>query len=81
MFEQNAVLLERAVERRSLIRPVYQHRLPDGTLDVEGNLRLWNTAMEPFEKVPLWSEPVCAGELQGEPCLIPVPAEGRRGLL
>lgn len=77
MFERNAAYLERAVENRSLIRPVSHHRLPDGTLDVEGNLRLWNTAMEPFEDVPLWSEPVCKGELQGEPCLIPVLAENR----
>ncbi len=42
MFERNTAFLERAIENRSLIRPVSQHRLPDGTLDVEGNLRLWN---------------------------------------
>lgn len=78
MFEQNTVFLERAVQNRALIRPIARHRLPDGTLDVEGNLRLWNTAMEPFEKIPLWGEPVCDGELQGEPCLIPVPAGGRQ---
>lgn len=77
MFEQNSILLERAVQNRVLIRPISQHRLPDGTLDVAGNLRLWNAAMEPFEKALLWDEPVCKGELQGEPCLIPVPVKGR----
>lgn len=75
IYEKNAALLERAVAQRSLIRPVSQHRLPDGTLDVDSNLRLWNEAMEPFEKITLWKEPVCAGELQGEPYLVPVPAE------
>ncbi len=34
--------------------------------------------MEPFETIPLWNEPVCKGELQGEPCLIPVQAANRR---
>lgn len=76
MFEKNTALLARAVKDRALIRPISQHRLPDGTLDVEGNLRLWNAAMEPFEKVPLWTEPATDGGLQGEPCLIPVLAEG-----
>ncbi|HWQ05612.1 MAG TPA: alpha/beta hydrolase [Feifaniaceae bacterium] len=74
MFEQNTALLERAVETHALIRPVSNHRLPDGTLDVEGNLRLWNEVMKPFDKILLWKQPVCRGELQGEPCLIPVPA-------
>jgi len=78
MFERNAALLERVVESRALIRHVSRHRLPDGTLDVAGNLRLWNAAMEPFERVSLWDEPVCADELQGEPYLIPVPAAERR---
>lgn len=75
MFDQNIALLIHAVEQRAFIRSISQHRLPDGTLDVDGNLRLWNAAMEPFQKVPLWENDVCAGELQGEPCLIPIPAE------
>lgn len=73
-YEKNIALLGRAVAQRSLIRPVSQHRLPDGTLDVDGNLRLWNETMGPFEKIKLWNEPVAAGELQGEPYLVPVPA-------
>lgn len=75
MFDQNIARLARAVERRAFIRPFSQHRLPDGTLDVEGNLRLWNAALEPFLTVPLWGKDVCAGELQGEPCLVPIPAQ------
>ena len=75
MFEHNIALLTSAVARRAVIRSISQHRLPDGTLDIEGNLRLWNTAMEPFEKISLWENDVCAGEVQGEPCLIPIPAE------
>jgi len=77
MFDKNIVSLDSVIARRALIRPVSQHRLPDGTLDVAGNLRLWNEAMVPFEKVPLWEHPVCAGELQGEPYLVPVPAQQR----
>jgi len=74
MYKINIGLLENVVKNRTLIRPVSQHRLPDGTLDIMGNLNLWNTAMEPFEKVPIWDKLVCAGELQGEPYLVPVPA-------
>lgn len=74
MFEHNIGLLEQAVLGRALINPVSQHRLADGSLDIAGNLRLWNEAMEPFERLPLWTLPVCADELQGEPYLVPVPA-------
>lgn len=74
MFEQNIALLERAVANRAFIRSISQHRLSDGSLDVGGNLNLWNAAVEPFARVALWREPVCAGETQKEPCLIPVPA-------
>jgi len=74
MFDQNIERLECAVAKRAFIRPVSQHRLADGSLDVDGNLSLWNAATEPFQRVALWRDPVCVGETQGEPCLIPIPA-------
>ena len=74
MFEQNIALLENAVANRAFIRHISKHRLADGTLDVRGNLDLWNAAVKPFARVALWSTPVCAGEAQGEPELIPIPA-------
>lgn len=55
MKEQiNVELLREAVERHAFIRHVSKHRRADGTLDVEGNLALWDAGMEPFEKLYLW---------------------------
>ncbi len=54
MYEKNIRLLENAVLTRAVIRNVSMHRKADGSLDVEGNLKLWDKAMEPFEKISLW---------------------------
>ena len=60
--EKNIELLKQAVETDAVIRPIAKHRKPDGSLDIEGNLLLWNKALEPFEKTRLWE--------QGTPCLL-----------
>lgn len=53
-YRKNIELLKQAVETDAVIRPIAKHRKPDGSLDIEGNLLLWNKALEPFEKTRLW---------------------------
>ena len=53
-YPTNIETLRRAVESHAFVRNISQHRLSDGTLDIKGNLKLWNHGMEPFEKTPLW---------------------------
>lgn len=82
MFEQNYKILEKLVEEKGVIIPVAEHRLPDGTFNLERNLKLWNQAVQRFEQVPLWEggAPGYDAErtpLQPEPSLIFIP--GRNG--
>lgn len=37
-YDDNIPLLKNRVETHAFIRNISKHRLPDGTLDVEGNL-------------------------------------------
>lgn len=53
-YTANIAALEQAVAAHAFLRPIALHRLPDGTLDRDGNLTLWNRAMEAFVKTPLW---------------------------
>lgn len=39
-YEKNIKLLEEAVKTDAVIRPVAKHRKEDGSLDIEGNLKL-----------------------------------------
>lgn len=55
-YRKNIELLKQAVETDAVIRPIAKHRKPDGSLDIEGNLLLWNKALEPFEKTRLWEQ-------------------------
>ena len=76
-YEKNAALLADAVARHAFLFPVKNHRLADGTLNVRGNLDVWNTAMEPFFKTPLWEKTPgwdARGALQREPYFVFVPA-------
>ena len=56
MYEKNIEILQDAVKNRSVIRHVSRHKNPDGSMDVEGNLTLWNRGMEPFAKMQLWEK-------------------------
>ncbi|WP_394914632.1 alpha/beta hydrolase [uncultured Robinsoniella sp.] len=76
--QKNIELLEQAVKEHAFIRNISRHRNVDGLLDFDGNLRIWNKGMEPFEKMKLWE--VTPGfddrdPRQEEPCLIFVPVE------
>ena len=55
-YHANVELLRQKVESHAFIRNISKHRLPDGTLDVEGNLKLWNEGMQDFVKTPLWDK-------------------------
>lgn len=75
--EKNVAALREAVENHTLIRHVSKHRNPDGSFDVEGNLRLWNQGMKPFYKTRLWENAPGFDKnipLQEEPYLVFVPA-------
>lgn len=54
--EKNIRLLEQAVKGHAFIRNIEVHRKPDGTLDMEGNLKLWDDGMREFEKEYLWGD-------------------------
>ena len=75
-YAENVALLQDKVANHAFIRNVSKHRLPDGTLDVEGNLKLWNDGMQGFKKTPLWDKTPGWREdtvLQGEPYLVFIP--------
>ena len=77
-YRKNIELLKQAVETDAVIRPIAKHRKPDGSLDIEGNLLLWNKALEPFEKTRLWEQGTPGFDdrdpLQEEPYFVFVPA-------
>ena len=51
MYEQNAVTLDAVCAERSVIRHVSKHRNPDGTMDIAGNLKIWNDALSRFDQM------------------------------
>jgi acetyl esterase/lipase len=77
-YEQNQTLLRDMATARAAIRPVAQHRNPDGTLDVAGNLKLWNAVIGRFAIIPLWDGGAPGHDdrdpLQPQPSIIFVPA-------
>lgn len=56
IYRKNGELLEQAVLENRSIFPIERHRREDGSLDVEGNLKVWNQALRPFHKTYLWDE-------------------------
>ncbi|MDF2941867.1 MAG: acetylesterase [Herbinix sp.] len=54
IYQNNKEELEKVIRERTSIRHVSKHRKPDGSIDIEGNLKLWNDLMEKFEKIWLW---------------------------
>lgn len=77
-YTGNITLLQERVQNHAFVRNISKHRLPDGTLDVAGNLKLWNDGMSGFKKTPLWDKTPGwkeGTELQGEPYLVFVPGK------
>lgn len=86
MYEENIKALENAVKNHAFIRHVSRHRNPDGTMDIAGNLKIWNHGMEAFKKIPLWKPGQTPGyddrdPLQPEPYLVFIPGEGKKDII
>ena len=84
MYEKNYEVLSAVVAEDAVIRHVSKHRLPDGSVDVAGNLKIWNDAIARFEQIILWPEgaPGFRKELEAEhpqPSIIFVPAQHATG--
>lgn len=80
MYQDNIRALEEIVRTDGVIRNIAHHRLPDGTLDIEGNKKIWNRALGSFSITSLWEKGRTPGydgrdPLQPEPSFIFVPAE------
>lgn len=52
----NYEVLTQIVEEKAVIRHVSKHRNPDGTMDIAGNLKMWNDAVARFESIKLWDK-------------------------
>ena len=55
-YASNRDKLWEVVKERVSIRHVSKHKNPDGSIDVDGNLKLWNDIMEYFDQIPLWED-------------------------
>ena len=79
-WQGNYEILQQVCAEKSVIRHVSKHRKPDGTIDREGNLKLWNDAVARFRVTLLWEEGAPGYDdrdpLQIPPSLIFVPAQG-----
>jgi acetyl esterase/lipase len=53
-YESNREVLKKVVMERAILRHVSKHRNPDGSVDVDGNLKLWKDVMDRFEQIRLW---------------------------
>lgn len=78
MYEENIEMLHTVCTEKSVIRHVSKHRNPDGTVDIAGNLRIWNTAIARFHQIPLWEGGAPGYDdrdpLQPQPSMIFIPA-------
>ena len=78
MYDKNIEILHRVVEERAVIRNISKHRNSDGTLDVDGNLLIWETVMLRFKKIMLWEKTPGFDDRdsrQSEPFIVFVPAK------
>ena len=49
-YQNNRQLLDQAVAEDTVIFPIANHRLPDGSMNMEGNRQAWARATAPFVK-------------------------------
>lgn len=79
-YQLNYDVLKQVCRERSVIRNVSKHRKSDGTIDREGNLRIWNDAIARFKQTLLWEDGAPNYDdrdpLQPPPSLIFIPARG-----
>lgn len=76
-YNDNYEILRQIVAERGVIRHVSKHRKPDGTMDLEGNKQIWNTALARFRQIPLWETGTPNYDdrdpLQPEPSIVFIP--------
>ena len=74
----NYEVLNQIVEQKAVIRHVSKHRNPDGTMDIAGNLKIWNDAVARFDTIKLWDNTPNFDDRdsnQIEPCIIFIPGQ------
>lgn len=83
MFQENYEVLQRIIRDGSVIRHVSKHRNPDGSFDLEGNKKIWNSAIARFQQIYLWEDGAPGFDerdpLQTQPSIIFIPAQGVEG--
>ena len=52
----NYKILSQIVKEKAVIRHVSKHRNPDGTMDIAGNLKIWNDAVKRCDSIKLWDK-------------------------
>lgn len=52
----NYEILTDIINNKAVIRNVSKHRNPDGSMDIAGNLKIWNDAVKRFEIIKLWDK-------------------------
>ena len=83
MYQKNYDELMKLIAEDGVIINVSQHRKPDGSMDIEKNLNVWNRALERFEVTMLWEKDKTPNfddraPLQTEPSIIFVPGKDRK---
>lgn len=77
----NTAALDAICAEDAVIRHVSKHRLPDGSVDIKGNLKIWNDALGRMHPIQLWPEgaPGFRPELEDDhpqPSIVFVPGKG-----
>lgn len=79
MFASNYSVLAQVCAEKSVIRHISKHRNPDGSFDIDGNLKIWNAAIARFDQIPLWENGAPGYDArdprQPQPSIIFVPAQ------
>ena len=83
MYQKNYDELKKVVEEKAIIIPVREHRKPDGTMNIERNLKRWNEVLSRFEVTPLWPKGKTPNyddrdPNQPEPSIVFIPAQGEK---
>ena len=77
------LMISPALAEDGVIINISKHRKPDGTFNIEQNLKVWNAAVERFHITPLWEKGKTPNfddrdPLQIEPSIIFVPGKDRK---
>ena len=83
MYQENYNELLKLIAEDGVIINISKHRKPDGTFNIEQNLKVWNAAVERFHITLLWEKGKTPNfddrdPLQIEPSIIFVPGKDRK---